>query len=36
LPGAAIIDRDEDGTYDRTFQVKLGSTTAADRGTIRI
>jgi carbon monoxide dehydrogenase subunit G len=36
LPGAAITDRDEDGTYHGTFQVKLGPTTAAYRGTIKI
>jgi uncharacterized protein len=36
LPGAAITERDEDGTYHGTFQVKLGPTTAAYRGTIRI
>ena len=36
LPGAAITEHDEDGTYHGTFQVKLGPTTAAYRGTIRI
>ena len=36
LPGAAITGRDDDGTYHGTFQVKLGPTTAAYRGTIRI
>jgi carbon monoxide dehydrogenase subunit G len=36
LPGATIGDRDEDGTYHGTFQVKLGPMTAAYRGTIRI
>lgn len=36
LPGAAITQRDEDGTYHGTFQVKLGPTTASYRGTIRI
>ncbi len=36
LPGAAITDHDEDGNYHGTFQVKLGPTTAAYRGTIRI
>jgi carbon monoxide dehydrogenase subunit G len=36
LPGAAITERDEDGTYHGTFQVKLGPATAAYRGTIRI
>jgi uncharacterized protein len=33
LPGAAITEHDEDGTYHGTFQVKLGPTTAAYRGT---
>jgi carbon monoxide dehydrogenase subunit G len=36
LPGAAITQRDEDGTYHGTFQVKLGPATAAYRGTIKI
>jgi carbon monoxide dehydrogenase subunit G len=36
LPGASITERDEDGTYHGTFQVKLGPATAAYRGTIRI
>ncbi len=36
LPGATITGHDEDGTYHGTFQVKLGPTTAAYRGTIRI
>jgi carbon monoxide dehydrogenase subunit G len=36
LPGAAITSHDADGTYHGTFQVKLGPTTAAYRGTIRI
>jgi carbon monoxide dehydrogenase subunit G len=36
LPGAAITEHDDDGTYHGTFQVKLGPTTAAYRGTIRI
>ena len=36
LPGAAITEHDEDGNYHGTFQVKLGPTTAAYRGTIRI
>ena len=36
LPGASITERDEDGTYHGTFQVKLGPTTASYRGTIRI
>ena len=36
LPGAAITERDEDGTYHGTFTVKLGPMTAAYNGTIRI
>ncbi len=36
LPGAAITERDDQGTYHGTFQVKLGPTTAAYRGQIRI
>jgi uncharacterized protein len=36
LPGAAITGHDEDGTYRGEFQVKLGPTTAAYRGTIKI
>jgi len=36
LPGAAITEHDDDGTYHGTFQVKLGPTTAAYRGTIKI
>ena len=36
LPGAAITNHDDDGTYHGEFQVKLGPTTAAYRGTIRI
>jgi uncharacterized protein len=36
LPGATIAERDEDGTYHGTFEVKLGPMTAAYRGTIRI
>jgi carbon monoxide dehydrogenase subunit G len=36
LPGASITGRDEDGTYHGEFQVKLGPTTAAYRGTISI
>ena len=36
LPGAAITEHDDDGNYHGTFQVKLGPTTAAYRGTIRI
>ena len=36
LPGATITDRDDDGTYHGEFKVKLGPTTAAYRGTIKI
>jgi uncharacterized protein len=36
LPGAAITERDEDGTCHGTFQVKLGPTTATYRGKIKI
>jgi carbon monoxide dehydrogenase subunit G len=36
LPGATITERDEDGTYHGTFQVKLGPATASYRGTIQI
>lgn len=36
LPGAAITECDEDGTYHGTFEVRLGPTTASYRGTIRI
>ena len=36
LPGASIGERDDDGTYRGTFSVKLGPTTAAYNGTIRI
>ena len=36
LPGAAITQRDEDGTYHGTFKVKLGPATAAYNGTIKI
>jgi uncharacterized protein len=36
LPGATITGHDEDGTYHGEFQVKLGPTTAAYRGTIKI
>ena len=31
LPGAAITNHDDDGTYHGEFQVKLGPTTAAYR-----
>jgi uncharacterized protein len=36
LPGASITGHDDDGTYHGTFQVKLGPTTAAYNGTIKI
>ena len=36
LPGATITDRADDGTYHGEFKVKLGPTTAAYRGTVRI
>jgi carbon monoxide dehydrogenase subunit G len=36
LPGAAITEHDEEGTYHGEFQVKLGPMTAAYRGTIQI
>jgi carbon monoxide dehydrogenase subunit G len=36
LPGATITDRDDGGTYHGEFKVKLGPTTAAYRGTVKI
>ena len=36
LPGATITDRTDDGAYHGEFKVKLGPTTAAYRGTVRI
>ena len=36
LPGATITDHTDDGTYRGEFKVKLGPTTAAYRGTVRI
>lgn len=36
LPGATITGHDDAGTYQGEFKVKLGPTTAAYRGTIRI
>jgi uncharacterized protein len=36
LPGATITERDAEGTYRGTFEVRLGPMTAAYRGTIRI
>ena len=36
LPGAEITESDEDGTYRGDFTVKLGPTTAAYRGELRM
>ena len=36
LPGAEITEASEDGTYQGNFQVKLGPTTAAYRGTLKM
>jgi carbon monoxide dehydrogenase subunit G len=36
LPGAEVTDLDEDGTYNGTFSVKLGPTTASYRGKLKI
>ncbi|MEY2534453.1 MAG: uncharacterized protein QOF29_2363 [bacterium] len=36
LPGAEITGRDEDGAYQGSFSVKLGPTTAAYRGSLRM
>src|SRR3954467_15165436 len=36
LPGAAITGHDDDGAYHGEFKIKLGPTTAAYRGTIKI
>ena len=36
LPGATITEHDDDGTYHGEFKVKLGPTTAAYRGTVKI
>ncbi len=36
LPGAEITGQESDGSYQGTFQVKLGPTTAAYRGTLRM
>ena len=36
LPGAAITDRDPDGTYHGTFVVKLGPATASYNGTVSV
>ena len=36
LPGAQITGRDDEGNYKGTFSVKLGPTTAAYTGTLRM
>jgi uncharacterized protein len=36
LPGASITGRDDDGTYQGEFTVRLGPTTANYRGTLKI
>src|SRR3954447_13013210 len=36
LPGAEVTEKGEDGEYKGTFQVKLGPTTAAYRGTLKM
>ena len=36
LPGAEVTEVDEDGTYNGTFSVKLGPTTASYRGKLKI
>ena len=36
LPGAEITEASDDGTYQGNFQVKLGPTTAAYRGTLKM
>ncbi len=36
LPGATITGHDDDGTYHGEFKVKLGPTTAAYSGTVKI
>ncbi len=36
LPGAAITERDEEGAYHGTFDVKLGPTSASYRGVIAV
>ena len=36
LPGAHITERDEDGTYRGTFEVRLGPTKASYNGTLKI
>jgi carbon monoxide dehydrogenase subunit G len=36
LPGAEVTEADEEGAYHGTFTVKLGPTTAAYRGTLKM
>ena len=36
LPGAEVTGREDDGSYKGTFKVKLGPTTAAYSGTLKI
>jgi carbon monoxide dehydrogenase subunit G len=36
LPGAAISSRNEDGSYDGTFTIKIGPTTASYAGSLRM
>src|SRR3954470_19691185 len=36
LPGAQITEREDDGSYKGTFEVRLGPTTAAYRGVLKI
>lgn len=36
LPGAALTGRDDEGSYDGTFSVKIGPTTASYRGKLKL
>jgi carbon monoxide dehydrogenase subunit G len=36
LPGAAVTGRNDDGTYDGTFTIKIGPTTAAYTGKLKM
>lgn len=36
LPGAAVTGRDEDGSFDGTFSVKIGPTTASYAGKLKL
>jgi carbon monoxide dehydrogenase subunit G len=36
LPGAAVTGREEDGSYDGTFSVKIGPTTASYAGKLKL